>query len=70
MQEGRIELVDGDFELRPGLELLKVGGHRPGSQMVAIQTASGKAVLCGNIAYSQRNLREHLPVGWYHNLAI
>jgi Metal-dependent hydrolases of the beta-lactamase superfamily II len=26
-QEGRIELIDGDVELYPGLELLKAGGH-------------------------------------------
>jgi hypothetical protein len=34
-KEERIELIDGDCELYPGLELLKAGGHTPGSQMVA-----------------------------------
>jgi glyoxylase-like metal-dependent hydrolase (beta-lactamase superfamily II) len=67
-QAGRLELVDGDFELYPGLELLKAGGHTPGSQMVALQTAAGKAVLCGDIAYTFKNIREHIPVGWYYNL--
>jgi glyoxylase-like metal-dependent hydrolase (beta-lactamase superfamily II) len=67
-QEGRFELIDGDFELFPGLELLKAGGHTPGSQMVAIQTDAGKAVLCGDIAYTYRNIRDHIPVGWYYNL--
>ena len=51
-QEGRIELIVGDVELYPGLELLKAGGHTPGSQMVALQTAAGKTVLCGDIAYT------------------
>ena len=51
-QEGRIQLIDGDFELYPGLDLLKAGGHTPGSQMVALDTAAGKAVLCGDIAYT------------------
>jgi glyoxylase-like metal-dependent hydrolase (beta-lactamase superfamily II) len=64
----RIELIDGDVELYPGLDLLKAGGHTPGSQMVALQTAAGKAVLCGDIAYTLRNIREHHPVGWYYNL--
>jgi glyoxylase-like metal-dependent hydrolase (beta-lactamase superfamily II) len=68
-QEGRIELIDGDFELYAGLELLKAGGHTPGSQMVAVQTKAGKAVLCGDIAYTYRNIRDRIPVGWYHNLA-
>lgn len=69
MQEGRIELIDGDCELYPGLELLKAGGHTPGSQMVALQTSAGKAVLCGDIAYTFKNIRDRIPVGWYYNLA-
>ena len=67
-QEGRIELIDGDIELYPGLELLKAGGHTPGSQMVALQTATGKAVLCGDIAYTYKNIRDRHPVGWYYDL--
>lgn len=67
-QAGRIDLVDGDFELYPGLQLLKAGGHTPGSQMVALDTAAGRAVLCGDIAYTFKNVREHIPVGWYYNL--
>ena len=67
-QEGRIEFIDGDIELYPGLELLKAGGHTPGSQMVALQTAAGKAVLCGDIAYTYKNVRDRHPVGWYFDL--
>ena len=69
MQEDRVRLVEGDIKLHSGLELLGVGGHTPGSQMVAVQTPSGKAVICGDVAYTYRNLRERLPVGWYTNLA-
>lgn len=69
MREGRVRLVDGDVELQPGLEVIKAGGHTPGSQMVVVETSSGKAVLCGDVAYTYRNLRERLPVGWYANLA-
>jgi glyoxylase-like metal-dependent hydrolase (beta-lactamase superfamily II) len=67
-REKRIELVDGDVELYAGLRLLKVGGHTPGSQMIALETAAGNAVLCGDIAYTFRNIREHHPVGWYYDL--
>ena len=67
--EARIRLVDGDAALHPGLELLRVGGHTPGSQMIAVQTSLGKAVICGDVAYTYRNLHERLPVGWYTNLA-
>jgi glyoxylase-like metal-dependent hydrolase (beta-lactamase superfamily II) len=65
---GRIQLIDGDFELYPGMELLKAGGHTPGSQMIALETAAGKAVLCGDIAYTFKNIRDHHPVGWYYDL--
>jgi glyoxylase-like metal-dependent hydrolase (beta-lactamase superfamily II) len=67
--QGRIELIEGNVELYPGLELLKAGGHTPGSQMVALDTSAGKPVLCGDIAYTFKNVRDHVPVGWYHNLA-
>ena len=63
-----MDLVDGDVELYPGLQLLKAGGHTPGSQMVALDTAAGKAVLCGDIAYTFKNIRDRIPVGWYYNL--
>ena len=54
VDDGRVTLVDGDHELVPGVELLKAGGHTPGSQMVAVETAQGKAVLL-------RRHRLHLP---------
>jgi len=66
--ENRIRLIDGDVEIVPGVGLLKVGGHTPGSQMIAVDRAKGKAVLCGDVAYTYRNLREQRPVGWYFNL--
>jgi glyoxylase-like metal-dependent hydrolase (beta-lactamase superfamily II) len=67
-QQGRIELIDGDHELYAGLNLLKAAGHTPGSQMIALQTAGGTAVLCGDIAYTLKNIRDHHPVGWYYDL--
>jgi N-acyl homoserine lactone hydrolase len=39
--------VEGDVELLPGVQLLKVPGHSPGSQAVAVETAAGTAILSG-----------------------
>ncbi len=39
--------VEGDVELLPGVKLLKVPGHSPGTQAVAVETAAGTAVLSG-----------------------
>ncbi len=44
-------LVDGDTELVPGFELMKVPGHTPGIQAAIISTARGKVALvsdCGD----------------------
>ena len=41
----RIRLVDGDTELRPGLELIETSGHVPGHQSVLVQLRKTGAVL-------------------------
>ena len=36
-----IEIVDGDMEISPGIDVVKVPGHTPGSQGVNVRTAKG-----------------------------
>jgi len=40
-------VVKGNYEVEPGIELIPVPGHSPGSQAVAINTTKGKAVISG-----------------------
>ncbi len=40
-------VVDGDYELVPGINLLHVPGHSPGSQAVSVNTDKGKAIITG-----------------------
>jgi N-acyl homoserine lactone hydrolase len=40
-------LVDGYYEVAPGIELIPVPGHSPGTQAVAINTDKGKAIITG-----------------------
>ncbi len=42
-----VELVDGDYELAPGLRVLFTPGHSPGGQSVAVDTAAGTYVIAG-----------------------
>ncbi len=42
-----LELIEGDAEIEPGLELILTPGHTPGGQSVAVQTAKGKAIITG-----------------------
>ena len=59
----QIIAVDGDVALTPGLQLLKVGGHTPGSQMVAVATSEGLAVLTGDAIPMNRNYVDAIPTG-------
>ena len=69
IEADRVQFVDGDVELQPGLEVLKATGHTPGSQMAAVETSAGTAVICGDAAFTYRSLREHVPTGFYQYLA-
>ena len=59
----RIVAVDGECELCPGLRLLRVGGHTPGSQMVVVETGEGRVVLSGDAVPTHRNYLDNLPSG-------
>ena len=41
----RIQLVDGDLELLPGLELIETSGHVPGHQSVLVRLPKARAIL-------------------------
>ena len=44
-KSGRLDLVDGDVELLPGVKLIKTGGHTRGHMGVEF-TSGGKTVVC------------------------
>jgi glyoxylase-like metal-dependent hydrolase (beta-lactamase superfamily II) len=46
---GRLQLVEGDSELFPGLGVVLSKGHTPGHQSVLVDTAEGVVCLCGDI---------------------
>lgn len=41
------EIVEGDFDLFPGIRLLFTPGHSPGNQSVAVSTDAGVAIITG-----------------------
>lgn len=63
IDEGRIRAIDGDQTIAPGLEAMRVGGHTPGSQMLAIDTAEGTAVITGDAIPLHRNYIDNIPSG-------
>lgn len=59
----RAVALDGDCEIVPGIRVLRVGGHTPGSQMVAVDTEEGLVVLTGDAVPLNRNLLDNIPSG-------
>lgn len=53
----RYELLDGDLELFPGVEVLLTPGHAPAHQSVLVRLAeTGAMVICGDAIYTKDNL--------------
>ena len=64
----RFELLDGDAEVLPGLEVITTPGHTSGHQCVVVRGDSGAFdLLIGDAAYTPRQYAEpaseHLPPG-------
>ena len=58
----RIEFIDGDVELFPGIKCVLSIGHSLGHQHVEVQTDAGKAILCGDSIYDiPMQLEERIP---------
>lgn len=61
----RIELVEGDIELRPGLKLIRTGGHTKGHQIVEVNTTAGPILLAGDAPFNYDLLWKMIPAeGW------
>jgi glyoxylase-like metal-dependent hydrolase (beta-lactamase superfamily II) len=71
--EGQVMPVDGDTELVPGVSLVSLPGHTPGSQGVVVEAASGRYLIAGDCVYLYDNWEgdadaAHIPAGLYTDL--
>ncbi len=65
----RVELLDGESELFPGIRTLITRGHTPAHQMVYVEVPSGTAIITGDAAYiAAINVKQQVPFGYYINL--
>lgn len=66
----RVDLIEGDEEILPGVQcVLYANTHTPGSQAVYVQTASGTAIILGDIARNvEMNIRQGIPPGLFYDL--
>ncbi|WP_256991020.1 N-acyl homoserine lactonase family protein [Rhodococcus sp. 06-235-1A] len=64
----RLDLVDGDSELLPGLSVHSVGGHTAGMQVVRVRTARGNVVLASDASHFYENIESDSPFAILHHL--
>ena len=57
---GRLELVDGEFEIEKGFKVLRKGGHTRGHQVVLIEGDEHSALFLGDLIPTQA----HVPLPW------
>jgi glyoxylase-like metal-dependent hydrolase (beta-lactamase superfamily II) len=60
--EGRLQLVDGDQEILPGIRVHTGGRHTWASQYVSVATKSGTVILASDNLYLYENLEKHAPI--------
>ena len=58
---GQVDVISGDVELLPGLQLVLVGGHTRGTQVVRVHTERGWVVLAGDAIHYFENLSGRDP---------
>jgi len=65
----QLQLLHGDCTIAPGLEVVTLPGHSPGSQGVVIDTRKGRYLIAGDLINGLENWRCRLPGGLYCNMA-
>ncbi|MGH1361382.1 MAG: N-acyl homoserine lactonase family protein [Burkholderiaceae bacterium] len=64
----RVEFHDGDADLAPGLQLIKVGGHTNGLQSVRVHTKRGWVVVASDASHYYENIGAESPFPIVFNL--
>jgi glyoxylase-like metal-dependent hydrolase (beta-lactamase superfamily II) len=61
----RIDFLEGDAEIAPGVRAIHTGGHSVGHQMIEIDVESGLAVITGDLCYlADPGVTDQLPSGY------
>jgi glyoxylase-like metal-dependent hydrolase (beta-lactamase superfamily II) len=59
-EAGRLDLVDGERELAPGIRLLRTPGHVPHHQSVLVESDGDRALFIGDLVPTAA----HVPLPW------
>ncbi|MCU1425329.1 MAG: putative hydrolase [Microbacteriaceae bacterium] len=69
----RFDIVRGDVQIAPGVRVIHLPGHSPGSQGVLVSTTSGRFLITGDCVGSYENWKgddfvDHFPSGTFTSL--
>lgn len=65
---GKLELLDGDGEILPGIRVILTPGHSPGSQTVLVETSQGLHLLTGDFIALMDSYTNRIPNAIVNNL--
>lgn len=71
--QGQMCPVDGDVSLVPGVSVVTLPGHTPGSQGVLVEGGERRYLIAGDCVYTYENWEgdaeaTHIPAGLYTDL--
>jgi glyoxylase-like metal-dependent hydrolase (beta-lactamase superfamily II) len=61
---GRLEVVDGDAEIAPGISVVKTGGHTRAHQIVRLSSAGQQGVFWGDLVPTSAHLKPHFVMAY------
>ncbi len=67
---GKVQWVDGDAEIAPGVSVHLVRGHTAGMQVVRVATASGPLVLASDASHYYENIEHDRPFRAVHTVPL
>ena len=57
----RFNIVDGEYELKPGIRMIFSGRHSAGHQIIEVDTAEGKVIIAGDELTSHKKFWLTMP---------
>lgn len=66
----RLEVIGGDMEIEPGIGVIVLPGHSPGSQGVLVDTPQGRCLIAGDIINVVENLTDRIPGSLYMDMDV
>lgn len=61
----QMTVLDGEYELRPGITIIPTPGHTHGSQSVLVDTPNGRYAITGDFCFLQENWTTGIMIGRY-----